>query len=335
MKQFWHSARLSISLLVVLHLAVVLAGFLGPDDPAKQNRKSALLAPMNIHFLDSRSKLHFRPFVTVEGEDRPLRFFVSGSPYRLLGLFRLRTHLFGLDQPSGIHLLGTDEFGRDQFSRVLWGGQISLATGWLAAVISVGLGMLLGLTAGFWGGWRDSLIMRGAELFLALPWLYLLLAVRAFLPLSLSPGATALVLIAVIGGVGWARPARLVRGVTLSAKERDYVYAARGFGASAWYLATRHCLRETYSVIATQAALLIPQYILAEVTLSFIGLGVGEPVASWGNLLAPLRQFSIITSAWWMALPALIVVLTSWCFLRLEDALGNASQRKHECEKMV
>jgi peptide/nickel transport system permease protein len=328
MKQFWVLGRLPLLILVILHLAVLLAGFLGPDDPARQNRKSALLAPMGVHFLDTRGKLHLRPFVTVEGADRPVRFFVFGSPYRLLGFWRVRTHLFGLDEPSSIHLLGTDEFGRDQLSRVLWGGQISLATGWLAAVISVGLGMLLGLTAGFFGGWRDAIIMRGAELFLALPWLYLLLAVRAFLPLSLSPSATALVLITVIGVVGWARPARLVRGITLSAKERDYVYAARGFGASGWHLLTRHCLPETYSVLATQAALLIPQYILAAVALSFVGLGVGEPAPSWGNLLAPLRQVAVLTSAWWMALPALVVMLTSWCFLRLEDALVNPSRWK-------
>lgn len=323
MKQVWISARLPLSLLALLHIAVVLAGFLGPHDPARQDRNAALHAPMPVHFLDSRGNFHLRPFVRAESQDLPVHFFVNGSPYRLLGLWTVRTHLFGVDEPANIHLLGTDEFGRDQLSRILWGGQISLATGWLAALISLSLGLALGLLAGFFGGWRDTVIMRAAELFLALPWLYLLLAVRAFLPLSLSPAPTAVVLVTVIGAVGWARPARLVRGITLSAKERDFVYAARGFGASAWHLLTRHCLPEAWSVIGTQAALLIPQYILAEVTLSFVGLGVGEPAASWGNLLTPLRQVSVLNSAWWMALPALIVMLTSWCFLRLEDAVAG------------
>lgn len=268
--------------------------------------------------MDSRGKLHLRPSITVAGEDRPVRFLVSGSPYRL-GFWTAHTHLFGVDKPASIHLLGTDEFGRDQLSRLLWGGQISLATGWLAAFLSLSVGLVLGLLAGFFGGWRDAVVMRGAELFLALPWLYLLLAVRAFLPLSLSPHATAVVLIAVIGTVGWARPARLVRGVTLSAKERDFVYAARGFGASSWHLMTRHCLPETYSVLSTQLALLVPQYILAEVTLSFVGLGVSEPAASWGNLLAPLRQVSLLASSWWLALPALLVMLTAWCFMTLAE----------------
>jgi peptide/nickel transport system permease protein len=318
MKQFLVSARLPISILATLHIAVLLAGFLGPYDPATQNRNSALIAPMVVHFMDSRGKLHLRPSIRAAGEDRPIRFLVSGSPYRL-GLWTVHTHLFGVDKPASIHLLGTDEFGRDQLSRLLWGGQISLATGWLAAFLSLGVGLVLGLLAGFFGGWRDAIVMRGAELFLALPWLYLLLAVRAFLPLSLSPHATALVLIAVIGTVGWARPARLVRGVTLSAKERDFVYAARGFGASSWHLMTRHCLPETYSVLSTQLALLVPQYILAEVTLSFVGLGVGEPAASWGNLLAPLRQVSLLASSWWLALPALLVMLTAWCFMALAE----------------
>jgi len=322
MKQFWATARLPLSLLFILHIAVLSAGFLGPYDPAMQDRDSALLAPMPIQFVDPSGAFHLIPQVKSNGVNYPIRFFVSGSSYKWLGIWDSRIHLFGVDSPARIHLLGTDEFGRDQFSRILWGGQISLATGWLAALLSLSIGLMLGLLAGFYGSWLDAAIMRATELFLALPWLYLLLAVRAFLPLSLSPGVTALVLAAVIGIVGWARPARLIRGVTLSAKEREYVYAARGFGASAWHLITKHCLRETYGVIGTQAVLLIPQFILAEVALSFVGLGLGEPAPSWGNLLTPLRQISILTSAWWMAVPALAVVLTAWCFLKIEDALS-------------
>jgi peptide/nickel transport system permease protein len=116
----------------------------------------------------------------------------------------------------------------------------------------------------------------------------------------------------------------LVRAIILTAKEREFVYAARGFGASQWYLLTRHCLPETRSVLATQAVLLIPQYILAEVTLSFVGLGVSEPAASWGNLLTPLRQVSVLSSTWWLAIPALVVMLTAWSFISLEDAFAAA-----------
>ncbi len=233
-----------------------------------------------------------------------------------------------LAPPSRIFFLGTDEFGRDQFSRVLYGGQISLATGWVATLLALAIGLTLGVIAGFWGGWTDVLLMRGAELFLALPWLYLLLAVRAFLPLSLSPWTVALTMAAIIGTVGWTRPARLIRGVVLSAKERDFVYAARGFGASSWWLITRHCLPETYGVLLAQAAILLPQFILAEVTLSFLGLGVAEPAVSWGGLLAPLRQISIVSGYWWMALPLLLIAALAWGFSALEDTLASRSRAK-------
>jgi peptide/nickel transport system permease protein len=330
MKQFWIRQRLPATTLILLHVVILLAGFLGPYDPTMQNRRRALSPPMAVHFFDERGVFHVRPQLAAgDGDQRyPLRFLCYGAPYRLLGLWTLRTHLFGVDEPGRVFLLGSDEFGRDQLSRILWGGQISLLTGWLAAILTLGIGLALGSAAGFFGGWRDAIIMRGVDLFLALPWIYLLLAVRAFLPLSLSQVAAQLVLVGLIGAVGWARPARLIRGIVLSAKERDYVYAARGFGASSWHLLTRHCLPETYRVLATQAALLIPQYILAEVTLSFLGLGIAEPAASWGTLLAPFRQVSLLASSWWLAMPALVVMITSWCFLTLEDSFADGNRTK-------
>lgn len=327
MKQRRVLKHLTLYILIFLHVAILLAGFLGPYDPTEQNRDHALEPPMGIHLFDTSGSFHLRPFVSVGSTMFPIRFFADAAPYRLFGLWTFRTHLFGVDEPERVFLLGTDEYGRDQLSRILWGGQISLLTGWLAALLSLSLGLMLGLIAGFFGGWRDAVIMRAVELFLALPWLYLLLAVRAFLPLSLSPQAAALALAAVIGVVGWARPARLVRGIVLSAKERDFVHAARGFGASVWHLLRQHCLPETYSVLAIQATVLLPQFILAEVTLSFVGLGVSQPAASWGSLLAPMRQISMLSSSWWMAAPALLVMVTTWCFLTLEDRLVNDDGR--------
>jgi peptide/nickel transport system permease protein len=325
MKQFSRFQHLTVTILIVLHVTVLLAGFLSPYDPAMQNRTSPLLSPTSVHFVDKLGVFRLRPVVRSAGgtRDYPLHFLVPGSTYQFLGLWTAHTHLFGLAEPGRLFLFGTDEFGRDQFSRILWGGQISLLIGWLATSLALGIGLALGSVAGFFGGWADAVIMRGAELFLALPWLYLLLAIRAFLPLSLPTHATALMLTVIIGAVGWARPARLVRGIVLSARERDFVYAARGFGASSWHLLRRHCLPETYTVLATQATLLIPQFILAEVALSFIGLGVGEPAPSWGNLLTPLRQMTVLTSSWWMIIPALVIMMTSWCFLSLGDVIGH------------
>jgi peptide/nickel transport system permease protein len=308
--------------LVAIHAGVICAGFFAPYDFAEQNRMLTFAPPTQIHFVDAQGKFHLRPFVyglaerageygvyeEVRSEIYPLRWFVSGSEYLFAGFISEHTRLFGVDAPGRLFLLGTDQFGRDQFSRLLFGGQVSLFAGLLATLLSLLIGALLGSVAGFFGRWPDAIIMRTTELFLALPWLYLLFALRAFLPLRVSPTQAFLLIIAVIGAVGWARPARLVRGVVLSAKERNFVVAARNFGASDAYLVRRHVLPQTYGVVLTQAALLIPQYILAEVTLSFLGLGVGEPAASWGNMLAGLQQYHVLTSYWWMFLPGLALI---------------------------
>jgi peptide/nickel transport system permease protein len=317
--------------LGLLHLAVFAAGFLSPYDVAEQDRELPFAPPTRIHFVDARGALHLRPLVCLLVEDSaqfgtyhedtqrclPIRFFVYGPRYKLAGVFASNLHLSGVDPPARLFLMGTDGYGRDLFSRFLHGGQISLAAGLLATLLSLGIGMLLGTVSGFYGGWLDAVVMRFGELFIALPWLYLLFALRAFLPLNINPSQAFLLLIAVIGSVGWARPARLIRGVVLSGKERHYVLAARIFGGSDLYLMRRHILPQTYSIILTQAVLLIPQYILAEVTLSFLGLGVGEPEPSWGNMLASLQQYHVLVSYWWMLLPgiALVPVFLSYVLL--------------------
>jgi peptide/nickel transport system permease protein len=307
--------------LLALHGIVACAGFFAPYDPIEQDRKNPYVPPMRLHFVDAQARFHFRPFVyslkSQEGafdqyeEDtahpNPLKFFVTGARYRLLGILPCRLHFFGAEA-TRVYLLGSDAYGRDQFSRLLFGGQVSLLAGLLGAGITLLLGLCIGAAAGYYGGWRDDLLMRLAELFLALPWLYLLFALRAFLPLTVNPLQAFFLIILVIGAVGWARPARLIRSVVLSAKERDFVRAARGFGATDLYLLRRHILPEAASVVLTQAAILIPQYVLAEMTLSFLGLGVPEPVPSWGNLLSVLQQYSVLVSYWWMYLPALAMV---------------------------
>jgi peptide/nickel transport system permease protein len=321
--------------LGLLHLAVFAAGFLSPYDVAEQDRELPFAPPTRIHFVDARGALHLRPSVCLLVEDSaqfgayhedtqkcfPIRFLVDGPQYKLGAVLACTRHLFGVDPPARLFLMGTDGYGRDLFSRFLHGGQISLAAGLLATLLSLGIGVLLGTASGFFGGWLDAVVMRFGELFIALPWLYLLFALRAFLPLNINPSQAFLLLIAVIGSVGWARPARLIRGVVLSGKERHYVLAARSFGGSPLYLVRRHILPQTYSIILTQAVLLIPQYILAEVTLSFLGLGVGEPEPSWGNMLASVQQYHVLVSYWWMLLPGIALVPVFLGYVLLANTL--------------
>jgi len=151
--------------------------------------------------------------------------------------------------------------------------------------------------------------------------------VRAALPLHISQWEVFLLLVSVMGLIGWTRPARLIRGVVLSAKQRNFVAAARGFGASDAYLLRRHVLPQTYGVLLTQLTLLIPQYVLAEVTLTFLGLGVGEPMPSWGALLSSLQQYYVLSSYWWMFLPALFLLPLFLAFYTAADALQELHKR--------
>jgi peptide/nickel transport system permease protein len=320
-------------LLAGFHAAVLFAGFFAPYGYAAQDRELPFEPPTRFHLVDTRSHLHLRPFVygwqdgasglpeTDFTRIYPIRFFVQGSVYKVAGLFDSHLHLFGVDAPGRIFLLGTDGFGRDQFSRFLYGGQVSLLAGLIAATLSVSLGLFVGALAGFYGGWVDEVLMRGGELFLALPWLYLLFAVRAAMPLHIAQAQVFPLLVSVMGLLGWARPARLVRGIVLSAKERYFVVAARGFGASDAYLLRRHVLPQTSGVALTQLTLLIPQYVFAEVTLTFLGLGVSEPMPSWGSLLASLQQYYVLSMYWWMFLPAVLLIPLFLTYYLAADAL--------------
>ena len=328
-----------VAVLGALHLGVACAGFFAPYDPAEQDREHPYAPPMPLHFVDARNGIHLRPFSYSQTlragsfdeyeENRaraiPLKFLVSGAPYRVLGALPMRMHLFGSADGATLNLLGTDGYGRDLLSRVLFGGQISLLAGLIGAGLTLSIGLCIGAAAGYWGGWKDEVLMRVAELFLALPWIYLLFAMRAFLPLAVPPLKAFLLVVVVIGAVGWARPARMVRGIVLSAKERDFVRAARGFGASGGYLLRRHILPETASVVVTQAAILVPQFVLAEMTLSFLGLGVPEPVPSWGNMLASLQHYNVLVSYWWMYLSALAMVPFFLGYLVLASLLQGSS----------
>ncbi len=229
--------------------------------------------------------------------------------------------------PTAQHWLGTDDYGRDVASRFLAGASWSILVGAAATALVLAIAWLIGGAAGFLGGWVDQLAMRLADLFLVLPWFYLLLGLRSLLPLSLPPRPAFALLLLTIALVSWARPARLVRGLVLTAKEAGYVHAARGFGVPAPVIFFRHVLPATFDLLATQALILLPRFILAEVSLSFLGLGLGEPDPSWGALLVPLKQAWMLDQQWWRLLPALCMMPVFIGFAALARQWGGSSAR--------
>jgi peptide/nickel transport system permease protein len=338
---FWRQLRKSPlavaggALLVMLYLAAALAPFLAPYAENDIDRTRFFHPPTPVQLRDGgRWRAPF-VYATRGGADQayaldrtrafPVRWFVKGAPYRLLGLVPADRHLFGVDPPGRIYLLGADETGRDVWSRLLFGAQVSLTVGLVGIAISFTLGLLLGGVSGYYGGWVDTLIMRGSELLLSIPGLYLIVALRGVFPLDLPSQQTYLAIVAILAFIGWAGLARIIRGMVLSLRQSEYVLAARAMGASGLRIIARHILPNTLSFTIVAATVAVPGYILGEVFLSFLGVGVQPPAASWGNMLNAARSHRVLTSFPWMLLaPGAAIFVTVMAFNFFGDGLRDA-----------
>jgi peptide/nickel transport system permease protein len=325
-------------LLGALYALALLAPFVAPYPQDELDRSRFYHPPQALHWRDAGGGLRLRPFVhpTVPGpaifeyrEDRsrevPLRFFVRGSGYRLLGLVPCERHLFGVDPPGRVDLLGTDPAGRDELSRLLFGAQVSLTVGLVGILISFTLGLLLGGVSGYLGGWVDGLIMRSSEVLLSIPGLYLIIALRSAFPASLPSQQVYLAIVAILALIGWAGLARVIRGMVLSIRHSDFVAAAEALGMSRMRIIVRHVLPNTMSFVIVAATVSVPGYILGEVFLSFLGVGVQEPNASWGNMLQQARSLTVLTDfPWLLYAPGVAIFLTVMAFNFLGDGLRDA-----------
>ena len=284
--------RLVLAAIVALHLVILAAPWVAPYDPAVHHRNAPFAPPTRIHVIGPGGQWQ-APFVCaiVLVPGTFFRYAEDCSSRARVGLFVQRTqpsgfttrtarHLFGADGPLDLFLFGTDEFGRDVFSRLLLGARVSLTMAIAAAGVALLIAGVTGAIAGYAGGAADAVISAGSELVLGLPWLYLLVAVRATLPLSLPPAQAMAVIVVLLGLLGWARPGRLVRATVAAVRGRDYIAAARSAGASTPRILARHILPEVAGVLAVAGVVLVRQFVLAETTLSLFGLGVPEPVPS-------------------------------------------------------
>jgi ABC-type dipeptide/oligopeptide/nickel transport system permease subunit len=216
--------------------------------------------------------------------------------------------------PSSQHLLGTDELGRDRLSRLLYGSRVSLLLAPAAALLATALAAIAGVSAGLLGGWWERVLLAATDLSLSLPWLFALMTVRAMLPLDVAPLLSVSITFLMLGMLGWAPPARVVRAAVVSMRDSEFVLQARASGSTGSRLLLVHLLPNLRPVLFTQFLISIPVFILSEANLGLLGLGVSEPMPSWGNLLRDLERFSEISVNPWLLTPAVLLALVVTCF---------------------
>lgn len=337
------SKQIGLTILAVLYLLSLFGGFIAPYNHRSQAKGTPFLPPTRIHFFDEQGTFHLRPFVyrpritdrllfaydEERTQSHPLRFFVRGERYDWLGVMESSWHLVGVaggENAPRLHLLGTDGLGRDVLARLLYAGQISLVIGPIGLLLAYLIGVSLGAFSGYFGGLLDSVLMRAAEIVMSLPTLILILAFRAAFPLSVTPRQVAMMMLTIFAAVGWAEVARLTRNLALAERVKDYVTSAVSLGANHARIVARHILPNIRTPLLTQFALTAPTFILAEITLSFLGVGVQEPNASWGTMLADAKELSVLKNYWWMLVPVGCVFLTALAFQLIGEARGSSDK---------
>ena len=332
-------AACALFILVLMYIIILFADFIAPYSSTYSNRDLSYSPPSEIFTIDSNGKLSF-PYTynyiriydenlmqTVYKPDRSQKFylkmFIKGEKHYLFGIIPTHRHLFGVSNGGEIHLLGTDINGRDVFSRLLFGGRISMTVGFLALLIVFPIGLLYGGISGYFGGIIDTLMMRFAEAVMAIPSFYLLIILAAILPSGMTSIQRFALIVVILAMIGWAGFARVVRGMVLSVKQEDFVQAEKIMGASSLRIILKHILPQTTSYVIIAITLSVPSYILAESGLSFLGLGIQQPDASWGNMLKEAQEYMNILYRPWLLAPGGLIFLAVLSFNLLGDAIRD------------
>ena len=338
--------RLALIGMVILGIFVFIAlfaEFLSPYTPGARTPNYLFGGPQVLHFVDAEGNFHLRPFTYAlsaamdpetfllevkedTDEPWPVYFFVKGKPYKMWGLIESDIHLFGVKEGQGhLHLLGTDQLGRDILSRLLHATRTSLTIGVVGLFISFFLGLIIGGISGFFGGSIDDVIQRFIEFIRSIPTLPLWMALAAALPRDWSPQRVYFTITILLGLLGWTHLARRVRGKLLSLREEDFVVAARIAGSSDARIIARHLLPSFLSYIIVDLSISFPYMILAETSLSFIGLGLRAPVISWGVLLQDAQNIQAIALYPWLFTPVAFVIISVMAFSFVGDGMRDAA----------
>ena len=334
-------ALIGMTLLGLLVFSAVFAEFLSPVTPKERNNRYLASGPMGIHFFDDDWNFSARPFVYARTTKRdlvtlrkhsivdktdhwPISFFVHGSPYKFWGLIETDVHFFGVEDKF-IHLFGTDPLGRDVFTRTLHATRISLSVGLIGVVFAFILGAVIGGIAGYFGGFIDNVIMRLIEFIRSIPTLPLWLALSAALPREWSSVQVYLAITFILAIVGWTHLARTVRSKLLALREEDFTVAAKLSGCTDMRIILRHLLPSFMSYMIVDVTITFPEILLAETSLSFLGLGLREPAESWGVLLYAAQNIRSISHMPWLLIPGLFVVLAVLAFNFVGDGMRDAA----------
>jgi len=335
------AAMAAASILGLMILIGLFAEFFAPYSPTERNRSYQYGAPQIPKFCDHNG-CSLRPFVPGNKTERDpvtlrshtvpdpetrryVQFLVEGKPAYLLGVIPIHTRLFGLEDGQKLHLWGTDNLGRDVFSRTLYATRTSLSIGVLGVLISFGLALMIGGIAGYAGGLTDSAIQRVTEVVRVIPVIPLYMGLAAAMPREWSGTQVYFAMTVILGAVGWPTLARRIRSQLLSIRGEDYVTAARLAGARPGRIIGTHMLPSFTSFIIVDLVISFPYMILSETALSFVGLGLRPPAVSWGVMLQQAQSIRVIEQAPWLFIPAGFVVVAVLAFTVIGDGLRDAA----------
>ena len=340
-KQLWKDkfARVALMVLGVIYFALLFADFIAPYTKDFSDRTMAYVPPSKIFTIDENGRFskpytynYKREFDSQDlkivytldrSQKHYVKFLAQGQKYKFLGLIPMKRHLVTTDENGRLYLLGTDINGRDVFSRILFGGRISMTIGFLALFVLFPIGLLYGGIAGYFGGKTDMIMMRFAEAVMSIPSFYLLIILASILPSGMTSVQRFMLIVVILALIGWAGFARVVRGMVLSIKNQEYIQAAKSIGASRLRIIVKHILPQTTSFVIVAMTLSVPSYILSESGLSFLGLGIQQPDASWGNMLKEAQEYTNIIYRPWLLTPGFLIFIAVLAFNLIGDTIRD------------